>query len=93
VANVTFNGSVSAQAGTGETVTIKIIGPTMDTLTAQTQADGTFNATPTKTYLPGNYTAVGHIDADELYSGVDTPVISFQIKVELQPRSATLKLA
>ena len=90
VSTVTFSGSVSAQAVPGETVTITVTKPDgTETLTATTQADGTFSTTKEYT-VPGNYTAVFHIDADAIYLAADAGPIPFVIP--LQPRTLTVSV-
>ena len=84
---VTFSGVVSAQAESGETVTITITKPdgTTEQLTALTQVDGTFSTT--KDYPAGDYSALFHIDADGTYMAADIGPIPFT--VPLQPRTIT----
>lgn len=86
---VTFSGSVSAQANAGETVTITVTKPdsTTETLTAQTLADRTYSVT--KAYLvAGNYSAKAHGNEDSQYQAWDSTVASFLIP--LSPRTGTL---
>jgi hypothetical protein len=79
VGNVTFTGAVSAQASSGETVTLTISqgGTVIDALTALTQADKSYSAT--KAYNPGDYTVQAHVDADALYLAADSTSVPFTI--------------
>jgi len=83
VANVTFSGSVSAQAQAGETVTLTVTKPdnTTDVFTTTTLADKTF--TITRTYdIAGNYSLVVHVDADAQYKAADSAVVPFTVALE-----------
>lgn len=87
--NVTFSGSVSAQAVVGETVTITITKPdsTTETVTALTLADRTY--TVTKQYaVAGNYKAKAHGDENAIYTAWDSTTVSFTIM--LTARTGTL---
>lgn len=80
VANVTFTGTVSAQALAGETVTLKVsqAGTVIDTLTALTLADKSYSTTP-KQYNVGDYTVQAHVDADASYLAADSTIVSFTV--------------
>ena len=91
MATVTFSGTVSAQAASGEAVTITVTKPgnTTETLTATTLADKTFSTT--KDYLiAGSYITMFHIDADATYSAADAGPVSFTIT--LQTRMLTVSI-
>jgi len=79
VVNVVFNGSVSAQVASGETVTLTVTKPdsTKDSWTTTTLADKTF--TLTKPYPAGNYSLVVHIDKDAEYTAADSTSVPFTV--------------
>jgi hypothetical protein len=90
--NVTFSGSVSAQAVTGETVTITVTKPdaSTETVTAVTLADRSY--TVTKAYvIAGAYSAKAHGDADAIYASWDSNSVPFTIA--LTARTGTLNVA
>lgn len=87
--NVLFNGSVSAQASAGETVTITVTKPdsTTETVTALTLADKTYSVA--KIYVvAGAYSAKAHGDADSQYVAWDSTDVPFNIA--LANRTGTL---
>lgn len=91
---VIFNGSISAQATVGETVTITVTRPdnTVDTWTTVTLADKTF--TLTKEYLvAGNYNAKAHVDADAIYDVWDSSIVPFVIGLTPRTGTFTVRLA
>lgn len=79
VKTVRFEGVVSAQARAGEKVTIAVTKPdnSVDTLTAQTLADGTYSVA--KSYGVGVYSARAHGDADGVYDAWDSDVETFTV--------------
>lgn len=89
VVQVTFSGSVSAQAQAGEVVTITVTKPdsTKETLTATTLADKTYSVTQVYS-VAGNYSAKAHGDADAVYDAWDSAVVPFTIA--LTARTGTL---
>lgn len=81
--DVVFSGSVSAQAATGETVTLKVTKPdlTVDTWTALTLADKTF--TLTKPYaIGGQFSVIVHVDADSQYKAADSASFPFRVLLD-----------
>ena len=91
---VTFTGTISAQAALGETVTITITKPdnTIETVTALTLADLTYSVS--KEYIEaGAYKAVAHGDKVEtttiIYSAWDTAEAQFLVKT-LVARTGTI---
>jgi hypothetical protein len=94
VANVTFSGSVSAQAASGETVTIIVTMPdtTKDTLTAITLADKSY--TVTKQYsIAGSYSAQASGVADAMYSSWQSPVVPYTISLSTRTGTLVVTLA
>lgn len=91
--NVTFSGTVSAQASAGETVTIKVsqAGVVIDTLTTVTLADRTYSVT--KQYNAGTYTVQSHMDADAAYSAVDTTIVSFTVALSSRTLTVSVTVA
>jgi len=89
---VTFNGSQSAQAAAGETVTIVVTKPdgTTDTFTATTQADGTYSASTTYA-VAGSYSAVAAGPADAQFTSWQSLPSPFTLT--LQARTGTLTAA
>jgi len=89
VANVIFAGSQSAQAVSGETVTVTVTKPdkTTDTLLATTASDGSYSVTKQYTVL-GSYSAVAAGAADAQFSSWASSVASFTIG--LTTRTGTL---
>ena len=89
--NVIFSGSVSAQVTTGEIVTITITAPdsTTETLEATTLADTTFSVSKNIT-IPGDYSAMFHIDADAQFTAANVGPIPFTIGLQL--RTLTVKV-
>ena len=88
--DVVFSGSVSAQAVTGETVTLKVTKPdlTIDTWTTLTLADKTF--TITKPYMVGGqFSVIAHVDADSQYKAADSASVAFTV---LLARTITLNV-
>lgn len=87
--NVTFSGTVSAQAAAGETVTITVTHPdnTTETLTALTLANLTYSVTKVFT-IAGSYKAKAHGDADAVYQAWDSTEVTFSIS--LTARTGTL---
>jgi len=86
---VTFSGSVTAQATSGETVTLKVTKPDsiIENLYTVTKDDKTF--TYTKSYaVQGQYSVVAHLDADSQYIAIDTSKVVFN--VPLLSRTATV---
>jgi hypothetical protein len=94
VANVTFNGVVSAQAAPGETVTVTVTLPdtTTDTLTATTDNTGAYTATKTYT-TPGSYSAVAAVPADAQYDAAQSPLVPFTIAVANRTVTLNVSLA
>lgn len=88
---VTFSGTVSAQAQAGEAVIVKVTKPdsSIDTLNAATDAQG--NYTVTQPYPAGTYSATAHVDADSQYQSADSPAVAFT--VALAQRTVTLNVA
>jgi len=89
---VTFNGTVSAQSGAGEAVTIKITKPdsTIVNVTASTTVTGSFTATYNA--LPaGTYTAQATIPVDTVYKSVSSSIVSFTVL--LLDRTITLTVS
>lgn len=86
---MTFSGSVSAQASTGETVTLTVTLPdsTTETFTTTTNADGTYSIGRNYTDA-GAYSVTAHVDADGKYKACDSPVVPFII--ELSDRTITV---
>ena len=94
IATVTFSGTVSAQAASGETVTLTITKPdnTTETLTATTLADKSFSAT--KQYdIAGSYKATAHGDADAIYTAWDTAEMPFTITLTLRTGTLNVQMA
>jgi hypothetical protein len=93
VGNVTFTGAVSAQAVSGETVTLTISqgGTVIDTLIAQTQADKSFSTT--KAYNPGDYTVQAHVDADALYLAADSTIVPFTVPKSSRSITVSVNIA
>ena len=91
MATVTFNGTVSAQAAPGETVTIVVTKPdgSTDTFTATTVADGTYTASTTYA-AAGSYSAVASGAADAKYTSWTSTPQAFTITQELIARTGTL---
>lgn len=89
MANVVFNGAVSAQVTAGETVTITVTKPdsSTETLTAVTLADNSYSVTKQYT-VAGAYKAVAHGNADAVYDAWDSAQVPFT--VTLTPRTGTL---
>jgi hypothetical protein len=86
---VTFSGTVSAQAPSGEIVTVTITKPSggSDTVSGSTGSTGTFTATYDG--VAGNgYSAVASIPADSKYQATTSTSVSFDIG--LLPRTITL---
>lgn len=79
--NVVFNGVVSAQSNSGETVTLTITKPsgTADVITATTNADKTFTAT--KAYTAGTYSVTASIGADAEYKATSSTSITFTVNL------------
>lgn len=80
--NVTFNGSVSAQATAGETVTLKVTKPdtTVDTLTTTTLADRTYTLSKIYT-VAGNYSVIASVPADATYKAATSASVAFTINL------------
>ena len=79
---VTFSGAVSAQAQSGEQVTITVKKPdgTVDTATAATDARGAYSTRYSG--APGTgYSAVATIGADARYQAAKSPTITFNVPV------------
>lgn len=75
-----LSGSVSGEDAPGETVTItvtKLADNTTAALPVQTQQDGSFAAPYTD--VPGDYSAVAHIDADVGYTAADSTPFTFTL--------------
>jgi len=91
VVDVVFNGSVSAQAVSGETIVLTVTKPdgTIDTWTTLTLPDKTY--TLTKTYVAGSYSVVAHVDADAEYGSADSASVPFT--VALTSRTITVEVA
>lgn len=91
MAQITFNGLVSAQAQAGEAATLTITKPdgTKEPLTATTLADKTYSATKTFT-VAGAYSVSIHQNADSQYDAWDAGPTAFTISLE--PRTGTLKV-
>jgi len=91
VANVTFAGTVSAQAAAGETVTmiVTLPGGTTATLTTTTNAVGAYSITETFT-VAGSYSAVASVAADTEYAAATSPPVTFSIT--LTNRTVTLNV-
>lgn len=91
MANVTFSGTVSAQAASGETVTVTVTKPdtTKDTLNAKTDATGTYSVSQTYT-VAGAYSATATVPADAQYAAATSPAVSFTIA--LVNRTVTLNV-
>ena len=91
MATVTFNGSVSAQAAAGETVTITVTDPSGNktTLTATTNSTGAFTVAGTYA-VAGNYTYSAAIPADADYQAA-TSTGTFE--VTLASRTLTVTVA
>lgn len=87
---VTFLGSVSAEAGPGETVTVTIQKPdsTTDTVTGMTDAQGMFTAAYNA--APGHYSASASVPADALYLAATSNTVQFD--VQLASRTITLSV-
>ena len=87
---VTFSGAVSAQAESGETVTITVTKPdsTTEVITTQTFEDLTYSIEYTNT--PGDYSAKASIEEDEEYEAAESPEVAFTI--EKTPRTITLNV-
>jgi len=92
VANVTFSGKLSAQAATGEQVTVAVTKPdgTKDTLTAATDTTGAFTVTQPYT-VAGSYSAVASVLADAQNSSAQSPAVAFTITVA--NRTVTLNVS
>lgn len=94
---VTFNGTVNAQAGVGEVVTITVTKPdnTKVTLTAPTDANKAFIKAYTD--VAGDYSAVASVaqtvDADNIYSPATSPIKAFTIVKMSVVRTITLVVA
>jgi hypothetical protein len=82
-----ISGNVSAEVSTGETVTITVTKPdgTTQVVTCQTGIGGMFSTTYSN--LPGNYSEVPSIAADNLYSSAVGASVPFTISP--QPRTIT----
>jgi hypothetical protein len=91
VANVTFSGTISAQAAVGETVTIIVTKPdgTKDTWTTPTNAVGAYSITETYT-VAGSYSAVASVAADTEYAAATSPPVTFSIT--LTNRTVTINV-
>jgi hypothetical protein len=91
VANVTLSGTVSAQAASGETVTITVLKPdgTKDPWTTTTDTTGAYTLTKTYT-VAGTYSAVATVSADAQYAAATSPTVSFTIT--LVNRTVTLNV-
>jgi len=91
---VTFSGTVSAQAQEGETVTITVTKPdnTEETLTATTLADKTYSTI--KEYnIAGAYKAKSHGDADAIYTAWDSTEVPFTIALTVRTGTLNVTLA
>lgn len=89
---VVFHGGVSAQAQSGETVTITVTKPdnTTETLTALTLADKSYATSPKEYLIAGTYKAKAHGDADAIYLAWDSAEKTFVIA--LTARTGTLEV-
>ena len=89
--SVTFSGSVSVQTGPGEIVTITVTKPdnTTESVTAPTQADGSYSFVYTN--VGGSYSVQAHIDEDADNEAADSPVVLFNILKN--PRTITLNVS
>lgn len=79
VGTVTFSGTVSAQAATGEAVAITVTKPdgTTEVVNTQTLEDRSFNVDYEN--LPGNYKAKARIEEDALYQASESNEKVFEI--------------
>jgi hypothetical protein len=86
---VKFEGTVSAQAQSGETVTVTVTKPTggKDIVTGVTDSSGTFSI-PYEGPAGNGYTAVASIPADSRYQPASSGAVIFDIG--LIPRTITL---
>ena len=94
MAQIKFNGLVSAQAQAGEAVTITVTKPdsTQEILTANTLADKTFETT--KQYaVAGAYSATFHVDADAEYKAADFGPVNFNVELANRTITATITVA
>ena len=87
---VPFSGTVSAQVGAGENVTVTVTDSAgnIQTLTAQTDVNG--NYAVTGEVISGAAQAVASIAADSEYAAATSPTDNFTIPPALQPRTITI---
>lgn len=90
MAQIKFNGAVSAQAQEGEPITITVTKPdsTQEILTATTLADKTFEVT--QQYVAGAYSATFHVDADAEYKAANFGSVNFNVELANRTITATI---
>ena len=93
MAQIKFNGSVSAQAQEGEAVIITVTNPdsTQETLTANTLVDKTFEVT--KQYaVAGAYSAIFNVNADAEYKAANFGPVDFNVELADRTITATISV-
>lgn len=94
MANVTFAGTLSAQAAAGETVTVTVTKPdgTKDTWTAVTNSTGAYSVTEVY-MIAGAYSATASVAADADYAAATSPAVPFNISAANRTVSLNVALS